>query len=882
MALESGGDLAHYHVLGKIGEGGMGEVYRATDRKLGRDVAIKLLPPELSGDPERLARFQREAQVLASLNHPNVAAIYGIEEVDARRFLVLELVEGPDLAERLAHGPLPLDQALAIARQIADALETAHERGIVHRDLKPANVKLTADGKVKILDFGLAKALLTGSGGEADPSLSPTITSLATRDGVILGTAAYMSPEQARGSEVDRRADIWSFGCVLLEMLTGGNPFREATVSDTLASILRSEPEWERLPADVPSSVRHLLRRCLEKDPLRRLRDIGEARIAIDAILSGEAAEASIPAATPAPSRRAVWIAAAAAVVVTAVATLAVVRSLAPSSPKPMVRRFEAIRGTFDYSQSAPPAISPDGSRIVFSRDGSLWVRRLDQLEPRRIDGTEGATEPAWTADSSSIVFAARGEIRSISAAGGSAATLAFGVGDVTRGGGIACAPDGLVAYATGGEGISEIPTRGGESRDLLLPDSTTESDFHQPSFLPDGSLLFVVHRSVEGPDTIAVLADGKHRAVLQLDSQHLSNPVYSPTGHILFRRGGPKAGLWAVPFSLERREATGEPFLVTVDGSYPSVSSDGTLVYVRGAAGGLRQLVWVDRDGKALKPVGPEQAGIAAPSLSPDGSRVVVMAQGDDVGNIWVYDILRGTRTRLTFNSTMTDWDPIWTPDGREIVYWDGKTRALSRKTADGSGETVRILKRDFLDSGVPSLSVDGRWMAFWAKPSAQSQDVWIVDLEGDSEPRPLLDSTFVEDAPRISPDGNFLLYTSDESGRSEVYMTRFPSGKGKWQVSADGGITPVWSRAGGEMFYLEGTRVKQVDVTLEPSPRLGTPRTLFDATEAGLDVSGYTRYDVSSDGRRLLMVRDVGAAGAAPGIVVNYDWTAAFRETE
>ena len=582
MALESGRELGHYQVESKIGEGGMGEVYRAKDRKLARNVAIKILPPALSSDPERLLRFQREAQVLASLNHPNIAAIYGLEEIEGAPLPRPRAGRGsgPRRASRAGERCRWSRRSPSRSRS-RDALETAHEQGIVHRDLKPANVKVTPDGKVKVLDFGLAKALQTSPAGDVDSSLSPTITSLGTQAGVILGTAAYMSPEQARGSAVDRRADIWAFGCVLLEMLTGDNPFREPTVSDTLASILRSDPDWKRLPEGTPAAVRQLLRRCLDKDPRRRLRDIGEARIAIDGILTGTAADDEPTAAGPsvrAGTGRLLWMLAG-AVLLAVVATLLVMRMLEPSPAAPSVRRFDAIRGPFDHGGMAPPVISPDGRRIVFARGDRLWVRRLDDLEPLKLEGTGGATQPTWTPDSRTILFVAKGEVRSVPAGGGATTTMAFGLGNLGNVGGLGCTENGRIIYSSGGGGIGEITVRGGDARDFHQPDGKTEADIHHPTFLPDGNVLYVVHRVQEGPDTIAVLAGGTQNYVLQLESERLHNPVYSPTGHIVFRREGPKAGLWAAPFSLPKLEVTGEPFLITPDGSFPSVSNDGTLL---------------------------------------------------------------------------------------------------------------------------------------------------------------------------------------------------------------------------------------------------------------------------------------------------------------
>ena len=878
MPLQPGQRLAHYEVHEKIGAGGMGEVFRATDTRLSRDVAIKALPDDVARDPERLTRFRREAQLLAALNHPNIAAIHGLEEDEGKVFLALELVPGNDLTARIKEGPVPFPEAVGLALQIAEALEDAHEQGIVHRDLKPANIKVTPEGRVKILDFGLAKALEPAPGNGGSASLSPTMTAAATRAGIILGTAAYMSPEQARGTQVDRRADIWAFGCVLLEMLSGRNVFSEPTVSDTLASVLKSEPDWEALPRGTSTSMRRLLKRCLQKDPKLRLRDIGEARIALKEILSSPQDDA-VAVAAPPTKVTARWGLVAGAVVLTTLATWLAATLTRPAKPAGLLRKVDLVSDGLQIDLQFAPQISPDGRKVVYASDGRLWVRELDRIEPRSLPGTEGAQFPFWSPDSASVGYVHGNDLRRIAIEGGEVATILPSIGSLTPTSGIAWCEDDRIVFGRGDTPLFEVKAVGGEPRTLLAV-SETENDFHQVFPLPGGGVLFVTHRHA-GPDTISVFADGKRKDVLTLEKEYIYRPVYAPSGHIVYRRRGTRAGLWAVPFSLEKLETTGEPFLVDQDADYPSIANDGSLVYVRGATSGLQQLVWMSRDGTMEEAVSQPQTRIESPAISPDGDRIAVMAQENENTDIWIHDVARSTRTRLTFTPT-ADWDPVWTPDGGRVIFWEGTTRAISWKAADGTGEVERLVDPNLNDSGVPSVTSDGTQIVFWARPTQNVDDIWTMPLIGERTPVPLIESPAREDTPRLSPDGRFMAYISDESGRNEVYLTRFPGGEGKWQVSVTGGTIPRWSPSGDRLFYVElpAANVMEVDVALTPAVRLSTPRLLFNAKKAGVEMSETTRYDVSRDGKRFLMIKSLRPEGDRPRLVLVDNWTAQIKK--
>ena len=616
--------IAHYKVTDKLGAGGMGEVYRATDTKLHRDVALKVLPEAFGGDAQRMARFQREAQVLASLNHRNIAAIYGLEESSSVRALAMELVEGPTLAERIAHGTLPLDEALPIAKQIAEALEYAHERGIIHRDLKPANIKLKADGTVKVLDFGLAKALSDDTSAQ-DISNSPTLTMATTKAGIILGTAAYMSPEQAKGKAADRRADVWSFGAVLFEMLAGRQLYTGETGSEVLARVITQEPDHSALPARTPQRIRELLKRCLTKDPRQRLQAIGEARVAIEGVISRRDAGTSAdekpgPALAIAGSQRGVpWVTLGATVALTTLATAFLVWFFQPRPGELPVRKFAIPVAGLRLGIPTPPALSPDGRKIVYVAGQSLCIRELSQLEPRELAPGVSPEYPFWSPDSTQVAFLAHQKLWRVGIQGGPPTVVAaagFHRGATTPG--AVWAEDGKIIFApaANGTGLLSVSEQGGDFAEFLARDEKLDSDFHKPSLLPGGKgLLFIVDRNEGGYDTIAAFTGKTRKTILQLKGETLDSPVYSPTGHILYSRTSGTVGIWAVPFSLGDLQITGEPFLVVPGGTWPSVSSDGTLLYSEEGETHL-QAVLLNRKGEVKRPWENQSSGWSIPAF--------------------------------------------------------------------------------------------------------------------------------------------------------------------------------------------------------------------------------------------------------------------------
>jgi Tol biopolymer transport system component len=881
----SGARIGAYEVVSLLGKGGMGEVYRARDARLNRDVAVKILPAAFASDPDRLARFKREAQVLASLNHPNIAAIYGFEETDGVLALVLELVEGPTLADRITQGRLTLDDALPIAKQIADALECAHTQGIVHRDLKPANIKVKPDGTVKVLDFGLAKAL-TGEGIASTAIDSPTITSpAATQLGIILGTAAYMSPEQARGRPADRRSDIWAFGGVLYEMVTGTRAFGGDDVSDTLASVLKTEPDWRALESQ-PSTVRRVVKRCLEKDPKRRFHDIADVRLDLE-----EKPAAESPAPVAAASRRQrVWERVVWSVVVASLAGIVGYLLLKPT-PAPRAVRFliaPPATGSFGMAGgivgaagSSGAVLSPDGTQLVFvATDGGgiarLWLRPLDAFTSRPLAGTEGATLPFWSPDSRSVGFFHESRIRRIEVGSGVSQTIAA-VPDLPRGASWGTGDVIMISSGTPAQ-LSRVPARGGPATPIPAIKAADQGAAPVwPQFLPDGRHFLYWTRAgaydASGVSLGSIDPGFTPRRLLESES----HAVYAPPGVLLFIREG---SLMQQPFDLGRLQVTGEPALVAEQvlrnaafglGDF-TASANGVLAY-RSGAPRMNQFMWVDRSGRQLETVGAP-GSYRTPALSPDGTRLAYADTNDQ--NLWIFDLTRKTLSRLT-STRGVETCPVWSPDGQRIAFRaDVGGGGVYEKDVNG-GTPERLLLNQTIN-GPSQFSPDGSLLLYFAPAKAgASLDVYVLPLAGQSIPRAVVESPAVETEPQLSPDGRWLAYGSTESGRYETYVQPFPPTGARSQVSNAGGRQPLWRADGQELYFVSDDR-KFYAVKVRASATsfdYGVAEFLFDMKANVFNARN--SYIPDRDGKRFLVNAVLDTIDTPIHVVQN--WHAAAR---
>ena len=905
MALETGARVGIYEVTGKLGEGGMGEVYRAHDTTLDRDVALKVLSEGFTADPDRLSRFQREAKVLASLNHPNIGGIYGLESAGDSQALVLELIEGPTLADRIAEGPIQVDEAIAIAKQMADALEAAHEEGIVHRDLKPANVKVRPDGTVKVLDFGLAKAV-NPEGGDGSGADTPTISLTgATQMGMVVGTAAYMAPEQAKGKPVDKRADIWAFGVVLLEMLGGKRVFEGETASETLAAVMMKDPSWELVPEDLPASLDNLLHRCLQKDPRKRVRDIGDVRLAMEGAFETTVVAPMVEA--PASTLQ-IWqqpIPASIALVIAVVGSVLIGGMFLRGVPAvPNIARFiiSAPEGEqfMIALDSADLAISPDGQKVAYltglSADingpKSLLLRSLDDFETVRLAENGALYYPFFSPDGEWVGFydLNASELKRVSVTGGSALNVVSLPAPLR---GASWGDDDSIVYASQevNSGLWRVSANGGVPEQLTTPDPEQgETNHSWPQMLPGSKHVLYTALASPADDSLIVvlsLESGEQRVVARGGFYGR----YVSTGHLLYAVGN---SVRAIAFDPDQLEVSGSPVPVvedvvtkTLGAANFSVADNGSLAYVPGTTAlrdVTRQLVWVDREGRETI-LDAVPAPYESPRISPDGRYVAVQTVGDNP-DVVVYDLERNTTTRLTFDSGY-DGNPTWSPDGEDILFNSNRTGQgnIFRKPADGTGQVEQLTDYDvpvFLDQMTPDG--DNVLMSI-NRGNFDLQLMPLQDLPAETS-QALVATEFNEGVSAISPDGQWIAYQSNESGEFEVYVRPFPNvDDGRWQISQNGGVGPLWGPTGEELFYQQAGSavIMSVDVDTESSFRPGNPEILFSGDYRPYSPNSGRSFDLSPDGRRFLLLTDDQngtIAGETGRIVLVQNWFEELKE--
>ena len=884
--IEAGQMLAHYKLVEKIGEGGMGVVWKALDTTLNRDAAIKILPDAFAQDADRRARFEREARLLATLNHPNIAGVYGLHTLEGMSFIAMEYVPGEDLAERLSRGPLSVEDALDVARQVADALEAAHEQGVIHRDLKPANITRTPEGKIKVLDLGLAKAMATeASGDSASLSLSPTVTSAGTVAGTLLGTAAYMSPEQVKGKEADRRADIWAFGCVLFEMLTGKVTFRGETLSEVMASVLRDRPDEDTLPADTPAAVKYLLKRCLDPDRSTRLRDIGEARIALSPQGLASASDVVIgaPYVAPAPDRKRERIAWA----VAAIALIGLVASFLIFPGGKTVARAPEVRASIvapvgqrfgsGGNSAGGLSLSPDGTKMTIvastgSGRPSLYLRALGASEAQKLAGTEGATYPFWSPDSKYIAFFADAKLKKLDLSGG--APLTITTAPDGRGG--TWNADGTILFAPETQDSIQSVSVGGElGEPVTILDSSRkgETTHRYPFFLPDGRHFLYLRgsHSSAGQDEVNSIWVGDTESDETFELMPSATQAVYAQGHIFWARD---QFLMARPFSTDALAFTGDAFaigegVVVQGGSWRAaftVSEAGPLAF-HGGSQPEQVLKIFDREGKELGSIGDESI-YGFIRLSRDNKFLAASVEDKGTGrsDLWVYDLARNVGSRLTFHEGQ-DAVPVWSPDGKRVAFTSNRNGlpAIFSRLSDGRGEVELVFQGEGR-AEPDDWSSDGKYLVF--SHGGGKYDIWVLPLEDGGEAYPLIASEFDEGYSRLSPDGKWLAYLTNEAGRYDLYLTRFPSGEGKWQLSTNGSDWLIgWNGAGDELYFLDvDGDVAAVKVQLGDQVVVDLPEKLFP-------VQGGQTWAAMADGNRFIF-GVAGNAGAETPVTLILNW--------